>query len=102
MSFKPFFIHSHHQPGHLPNRYARGFTMHISPHDDPRMVKASMAWCSPKDQFCKRDGRSFALNGEVEVVNKRAIPAILAEADKICNLSKTHESDWYYILKHMI
>jgi len=59
--FKPFFVHSKHQPGKLPNRAPRGFTVFVRPdtlaHGN---ILVHTTFCSSKDEFNKKIGRDQA------------------------------------------
>jgi hypothetical protein len=107
--FKPFFVHRHHGPGKLPNRSPRGFTMLVSPCLDPvgnplpHLVHVQTAWCSPKDQFCKRAGRSQAQIATLERLNKRKLAFEIAMNEFHCNLTDVvNEASWNYIYKYML
>lgn len=103
MSFKPFYIHCHKGPGKLANRNPRGFTVKISPSDSEREVNIQLTMCAPKDQYSKKEGRSFAEAAPAEKYNKRKVPAILAFLAGQCDIrDKAKEQDWMYTLKHMI
>jgi hypothetical protein len=105
--FKPFFIHKHHNPGKLPNKRARGFTMLIQPHDnagmekDPFYVEVSVAFCSPKDEFRKSEGRSVSAAAEKKVLPMRRVPRLLVELAKLSGIH-TEERDWNYVYRHML
>lgn len=103
--FKSFFVHENRGPGKLPNRFPRGFTAYIAPNDE-RTVKLSIAFCSPKDQFCKRTGRDTAQATQPVVMNKREVPQALADAfNKIYGYDSGYgypESAYLYTLKHMV
>lgn len=101
--FKPFFVHSHHKPGHRPNRAPRGFTAYIEPTQDNRTVVMRVALCSPKDQFSKKEGRSQALISKHEIINKRRVPHMLSCLEHVCELNYIiDEQKFYYVFKHMM
>lgn len=52
MFHKPRYIHVQ-TPGGKKN----GFSVLLSPHDNPNTVNVSVTYCSKKDQFCKRTAR---------------------------------------------
>ncbi len=106
--FKPFYVHWHFPPGKMPNRTPRGFTAFVSPHDDTH-VKMQVAFCSPKDEFNKKKGRSYAEQAVVELVPKRRVPMMLSGCVRVCTPNELPlygsgnvERDWYYIFKHML
>ncbi len=101
--FKPFYVHWHFGPGKMPNRTPRGFTAFISPHDDTH-VKMQVAFCSPKDEFNKKKGRSYAEQAVVELVPKRRVPLMLAGCANVCDSIYDYhvEQHWYYIYKNML
>jgi hypothetical protein len=115
--FKPFFIHRHHPAGKMPNRNPRGFTALISPVvginsdfgderniADMRFVQMQVVFCSPKDQFVKKEGRRLAAEAHIESINKRDVPRMLAALSVLTkhNEFETQETDWYWVLKHLI
>ena len=101
--FKPFFIHRHHLPGKLPNRHPRGFTAYIEEAQNSNHVLMRVALCSPKDQYSRKEGRSFARVAVQETINKRHLPRILAGLEYMCELSDTiNENNWYYIYKYVL
>lgn len=104
MSFKPFFIHAHHQPGHRRARSPRGFTAYITPNpDDNRTVFMQVTWCSHKDQFNKTEGRVNAQKASREPVNKRKVPFLLAGCAYACELTDmVSENSYNYVLKYFL
>ena len=102
--FKPFFIHRHHPAGKMPNRNPRGFTALISPSSMDRHVNMQVVFCSPKDQFVKKEGRRLAAEAHIESINKRDVPRMLAALSALTkhNEFETQENDWYWVLKHLI
>lgn len=68
--FKPFYIHEH---GKYFTKY-RGLTAYISPSDNLRQIYVQAAFCSKKDQFCKRIGREQAQLAKAELINTRQLP----------------------------
>lgn len=100
MSFKPFYVHKFRQPGKLPNRFPRAFTAFISPNSgDDRKVDMQVTFCAPKDQFSKKQGRSYAAKAPVETFNKRDVPKILSVLAATCNFDG---QDWTYTYKYML
>lgn len=102
--FKPFYIHRHYPAGKLPNRNPRGFTALISPSAIGRHVNMQVTFCSPKDQFVKKDGRRLAALAKIESINKRDVPRMLAALSGVTqhNWAETNEECWYWVLKHLI
>lgn len=114
--FKSFYIHRHHPAGKLPNRAPRGFTALISPatttfefggditNVDHRHTFMQVAFCSPKDQFNKKEGRKFAAQAKVEKINKRDVPRMLAALSQVTqhDWDEQMEHNWYWVLKHLI
>jgi hypothetical protein len=90
----------------FPSRHPRGFTVLVSPVDgDSNSHECYMqgAWCSPKDQFSKKEGRSYALKSEAVKVNKRQLPFILANMAEHARLTnQATDSSWYYVLKYVV
>ena len=75
--FKPFYIHRNHVPGKMNSKFSRGFTLKVSPCDtDNKLVLVQGTLCSPKDEFCKRLGRSSADQTKAEKMNKRNVPRL--------------------------
>ncbi len=108
--FKPFFVHFNRpvrrtdssKLRHLP----RGFTIKVSPGDEPRTVKVQTAWCSARDEFVKAQGRQFAEAAAVNVINPRELPKFVADAeDKCYGLTKPAlfgEETRLYLLKYVV
>ena len=99
--FKPFYVHHTKGPQKMSNRYPRGFTLQVSPSENPRMVQVRGAFCSPKDQFSKKQGRSFAAVAEMREINKRKLPMLLASMCEACG-QEYYEEQWYYVLKYVV
>lgn len=104
MPFKPFYVHENSGPGKITGRSPRGFTIKVSPNgDDPRSVVVQGAWCSHKDEFNKKTGRSQADIAESKVINKRKIPHLVATMVNLVYASKHfHESNYYYLYKYVL
>ena len=103
MSFKPFFVHRHWGAGKMPNRHPRGFTLYVQPTEDSKVVLVGTAWCSPKDQFCKKTGRSQAQAAQGMLINKREVPFNIAINEFHCGLSDmVVEANWNYIYKYLL
>lgn len=119
---KPFFIHHIRQQHKTDNSVRRhlpkGFTAHISPVNDvnvpnrDRMVQLAITFCSNKDEFSKHAGRLAVLELIPEVVNKRDVPALLAQAynyvEGVMLVKETgevwaeDESHYMYVLKYVV
>lgn len=100
--FKPFFIHRNHAPGKMRNSHPRGFTALVSPTNDPRKVAMAVTFCSPKDEFSKKEGRKQANDlNKTEIINARAVAGLLASCATLCHLD-TREQDFHYVYKHML
>lgn len=99
--FNTFYIHKNRGPGKLPNREPRGFTLMVSPHANQRLIECRGAFCSPKDQFSKKEGRSRAALADVKLIKKRELPRLLYAMDAYAK-GDTTESDWNYTLKYVV
>ena len=100
--FKPFYIHGFNEPGRISGRFARGFTLRVSQDEEnPHNIKVQGTWCSPKDQFCKKEGRSFADKAAAETMNKRNLPKLVADCYAACGL-ETSSYDQNYLLKFVV
>lgn len=107
MSFKPFFVHfsrpvSKHDNSRL--RHApRGFTAYITPSDKPRTVNVQATFCSSKDEFKKREGRSLAPQADKAEFNPRELPKLLAAMTAACApVWASNETDYLYVLKYVV
>jgi hypothetical protein len=104
-SFKPFFIHRQRIKPFSGKH--NGFTAYISPNaEDARMCDVQVTYCSRKDQFCKKEGRSFALKAPIKTVNKRDLPTELNRIHIQLHNWKHSPSDfdnsWHWVLKYVI
>lgn len=99
--FKTFYIHYNVGTGKLPNQKPRGFTMEVMAHKNPRLVEVRGAFCSPKDQFCKKTGRSYAAAAQSQLIHKRRLPNILVAMQTVV-MGGGHVDDWYYVLKYVV
>lgn len=101
MTFKSFFVHYNRGPGKLPHSQSRGFTAFVEQVDhSPRQCLVQITFCSPKDQFCKKDGRKNAQMSRVECINKRQLPAVLEHAHFLC--AGEDSDDYNYVLKYVV
>ncbi len=107
--FKPFFIHFNRpvrrtdssKLRHLP----RGFTIKVTPGDEPRTLKVQTAWCSARDEFIKKQGREFAEAAEITVINPRDLPKFVGQAEDKCygmKKSAFAEESRLYLLKYVV
>ena len=111
---KPFFIHYNRNKRrddagwlkHIP----RGFTAFIQEHQtDPHSVRVQVSFCSYKDEFSKKQGRTEAELANTEIVNKRSLPKLLQSCNLACHLPR-HSLDkaeldgtsYNYVLKYML
>lgn len=110
LDFKPFFIHFNRSRRKYDvqavKQQPRGFTSYISPSGNNRTVNFQIIHCSYKDNFCKSEGRSFALKQPVLEVNARDIPGYLHDAREYCSPeSWRQERDlggYNWVLKYMV
>jgi hypothetical protein len=104
MTFKPFFVHAHHEAGRMTNAHPRGFTAYVKQDDhQANYVQVSASLCSPRDQFIKAEGRRIALAAPIKTINKRDLPRLLSALGQLCELDyKAEQSKWYYILKFVV
>jgi hypothetical protein len=99
---RKFYVHHNYGSGHLNSRFARGFTVLVQPDpDNPRNALVQGAWCSPKDNFCKKTGRSQAEKANVLSINKRKVPDLLV---KMSQKTYFHVGDgaFDYLFKYML
>ena len=114
MSFKPFYVHINRGPG---KRYSklRGATVLVSPAKDKtnRFVTVQVTYCSKRDQFCKKTGRSQAEQAPAEVINVRKLATFLADVDyrvseglnaEISAASPFNDGseEFHYVYKYMV
>lgn len=106
--FKPFFIHYNrpviksYEPCRL--RHApRGFTAFITPDkENDRNAMVQVTFCSERDEFTKKEGRSQAVLAEAVSFNKREVPDVLARCAKSCEYHDMTEQDYMYVLKYLV
>ena len=100
---KPFYVHRHGRPGKVSSRFARGFTVYVEENPiNSHEVNVGVAFCSPKDQFCKRIGREYAKSAEIKTINKRKLPKMLAAVATVAGDALTSEKNWEYLYKFML
>jgi hypothetical protein len=99
--FNTFYVHKNRGPGKLPNREPRGFTLMVAPHANERLVECRGAFCSPKDQFSKKEGRLRAKWAKAKLIKKRELPHLLYAMDAVAK-GDTTEKDWLYVLKYVV
>lgn len=113
MQFKPFAFHHIEAKRRYHNAvrksFPRGFTLWISPGDDPRTIKVQSIFCAYKDDFSKKLGRQFAQNAAVEVVNARKLPNLLAEYVNRCGAVSAYRDglpaqpeEYNFVLRYLL
>jgi hypothetical protein len=103
--FKPFYIHfsrpvrktDSSKLRHMP----RGFTAYIQPSALDRHVQVQMAFCNPKDEFSKKQGRSYAQAAKIEAINPRELTRLLSAAKECCG-RLSWPDEYLYVLKYML
>jgi hypothetical protein len=107
MNFKPFFVHYFRSSvkGYNAKERSkpRGFTLYVQP--DPtnlRQVRVSGAWCSNKDQFCKKTGRELAVKAEIKSINARKLPDFLVRMQGECKDNEHWPISYDYILRYVV
>ena len=106
--FKPFYVH-YNRPVHKDDssrlRHApRGFTVLVAPHAE-REIAVSIAQCSAKDEFIKKEGRSFANDALPVKINPRDLPRLLGDLRAECwgqKSTKHDETAYMYTLKYVV
>lgn len=103
MSFKPFFIHSHREPGGFSGNSSRGFTAYVYPVENEQKLGISFAFCNKKDQFIKSEGRRVAMNSTLRKdINKRHLPKVLRHAATEVVGLDVEFGYFDYSLKHVV
>lgn len=103
--FKPFYIHIHRQPGKMSSHFSRGFTVKISPDltEPHKRVNIQVAFCSSKDQFCKKTGRKEADQKETQLVSKRSLPYNLVKlTNRVGGKDWYNENEFFYLYKYVL
>lgn len=105
--FKPFFVHFNRPVSKADSsrlRHSpRGFTAYIQPSALERHVQVQVAWCSAKDEFVKKDGRSYATQADIVAFNPREIPKLMAQCTNTCWAEEVYEErDYLYLLKYIV
>lgn len=117
--FRPFYIHDSRGSGKLTSSSPRGFTAVVEPveraatealglpGDPSKYCAIRVAFCSNKDQFKKKEGRSFAHAEPAKIINKRALPEFVASLYCVVHPQEVESfqywSDHYnYLLKYVI
>lgn len=75
--------------------------MEVSAHENSRLVEVRGAFCSPKDQFSKKLGRSFAAAAPSKLIHKRRLPDMLAAMEQVV-AGHGYTEHWYYVLKYVV
>lgn len=101
--FKPFFVHQYREPGKLPNRSPRGFTVWVTPDQHIKgNILVNTAWCSPKDEFSKKKGREQAMNSWPISMRPQQLPVHLVNCFSNVWGYPNQEKDFYYLFKRML
>ena len=101
--FKPFFVHQYREPGKLPNRQPRGFTVWVTPDQHIKgNILVNTAWCSPKDEFSKKKGREQAMNSWPISMRPQQLPVHLSNCSKNVWGYASPEDAFYYLFKRML
>jgi len=102
LEFKPFYIHASRPVFKTDNsRYMhmpRGFTAFIQPSAGDRIINVQIAYCSAKDQFCKKTGRFQAVRKDYMYMNPRKLGQFLELAAIKCDIHTNFE----YVYKHLV
>lgn len=106
--FKPFYVHynrpvTKHDSARL-RHSPRGFTVLVQPHAD-REIAVSIAQCAAKDEFVKKQGRSYADDALPLKINPRDLPRLLGGLRSECwghKPSQDDESAFMYTLKYVV
>ncbi len=115
---KPFYIHHRRETYKGDNSFQRhlpkGFTALSSPvpadsavPNAERMALFSVTFCSNKDEFSKKKGREAVQDLIPDLVNKRDVPRLLAQAlSRVENYTlddtKFLEANYLYALKYLV
>ena len=95
---KPFYIHiNFNKPGKMPNKHPRAATVLVQAAPNGADAHVQVALCSPKDEFCKREGRSYADKAEIESCRIRDLPHILSS---IADFTGHPGKDYNYVLRN--
>jgi len=68
----------------------------------PGQVDVQYTKCSSKDQFVKREGRSFADKAPIKVIPLRNLGKELDDIAKRCGDEYSHEAQWLFALKYFL
>jgi hypothetical protein len=105
--FKPFFVHFNRpvrrtdssRLRHMP----RGFTIKVSPGDEPRTIKVQTSFCSARDEFVKAQGREQAEAAPVNIINPRDLPRFVVENQNQCTMQQRFsDASYLYLLKYVV
>lgn len=77
-----FHVRDIHQP-------RGGATVRVVGEDDGLAVRVQIAYCSPKDQFCRKTGREQAAKSSTTAIPLKGLPGLLHKVSKKV-LRKTH------------
>ena len=71
--------------------------------DDPAQVDVQVAFCSRKDAYCKKTGRSTAAKAPIKVVMLRNLPRELARIDDAVNrMVGSSSSNWSSAIRYFL
>ena len=76
--------------------------MEVKAHENSRLVEVRGAFCSPKDQFDKKKGRSYASAAPSKLIHKRRLPSMLAAMEQVVTGYVSEDSNYYYVLKYVV
>lgn len=101
--FKPFYVHQHSNAKYAKrDNTPRGFTLYVQQDpNEPHNVIVQGAWCSNKDNFCRRIGRNTANFAEEKSINKRDLPKLLTAMMHACQFEAV-DQDFYYVWRYVI
>lgn len=109
LDFKPFYIHANkprRRHDHATIKACpRGFTCFIEPSGNDRTVNVQIIHCAYTDDFCKKEGRSFAHQQVKHEINARDLPAFLHDAKMACWPIKMRHQDtgnYNWVLKYLL
>lgn len=98
-------MHINRGPGKLHCGKYRGATIFVSPTDNPREITIQTTFCSKKDAFCRKTGRSFALNEKSITINIRALSDEVGKIEAIVYDDDYHKGwaeNFMYLYKYMV
>ena len=103
--FEPFYIHFCRPRTRNENskmaHSSRGFTALIQPSQQERKVCVQVTFCSPNDEFSKKEGRSSVQNAESVNVNPRQVPELLSRLRQECG-QQSFAGMYDYVCRYML